>query len=504
MEMRPVPGGTLRIAAQQPESLDPVLSKNYWESELVLQLFDSLLKFDSNLNIAPALAQDWEISGDGTTYTFHLRTDVHFHNGRSVTADDVVYSLTRLLDPKLNSDDAPSYLKIQGAADFLNGRSQSLAGLLALDARTLQIKLERPYAPFLRLLAQQPASIVPREEVERADKPFGRYPIGSGAFRLEKWHGGTEIVLSANANYYGGKPYLTQIHITLLPALNASESFQLFADGKLDFSFVPPDQVQTVRGRSDWTFLSRPILRLMYLGFNMRNPLLRDPSIREAVTGAINKSEVLGHDLDYSIVHSLIPFSLLGSDPTRHADPYDLLAARRALERQQRRKNNPVAIELWHARVSQSRNQLLSRLINNLNAAGFNVQLKLVESMSKLLENVYAGRTQLFLLGEQMDFPDPDALLNRLFHSKSPANPFGYSNPKVDTLLLAAQATLDDGQRAKLYAEIEDHILEDRPILPLSLVKYSFVYHRRVRGLDMTALGFQYLPLRGIWFRPLS
>ena len=122
--------------------------------------------------------------------------------------------------------------------------------------------------------------------------------------------------------------------------------------------------------------------------------------------------------------------------------------------------------------------------------------------MGELLNNIYAGRTQLFLLGEQMDFPDPDALLSRLFHSHSPANPFGYSNPKVDALLLEAQTTLDDGKRATLYSEIEKLILDDHPILPLSQVKYSFVSQRRVQGLNLTSLGFQYLPLKDVWLQP--
>jgi hypothetical protein len=100
---RPQFGGSLRLAAQPPESLDPIHSKNYWESEIVLQLFESLLKFDSNLNIVPALAQNWQVSNDGMVYTFNLRKTARFHHGRAVTSQDVIYSLTRLLDPKQNS-----------------------------------------------------------------------------------------------------------------------------------------------------------------------------------------------------------------------------------------------------------------------------------------------------------------------------------------------------------------------------------------------------------------
>ena len=119
--------------------------------------------------------------------------------------------------------------------------------------------------------------------------------------------------------------------------------------------------------------------------------------------------------------------------------------------------------------------------------------------MNELLTRIYSGQTQLFLLGEQIDFPDPDALFDRLFNSKSHANPFGYHNPVVDRLLMEAQATLDDEQRARLYGEIERMILDDHAILPLACVKYSYVHSRRFKDLEVNVLGFQYLPFQQVW-----
>ncbi len=122
----------------------------------------------------------------------------------------------------------------------------------------------------------------------------------------------------------------------------------------------------------------------------------------------------------------------------------------------------------------------------SLNAVGFNVELRLVSSMNELLTRIYSRQTQLFLLGEQIDFPDPDALFDRLFNSKSHGNPFGYHNPVVDRLLMEAQETLDDEQRARLYGEIEQMILADHAILPLACVKYSYVHSRRFKDLDVS------------------
>src|SRR5262245_18938259 len=226
----PAKGGELRLAAQSPESLDPILSNNYWESEIVLQLFDGLVRFDANLNTVAALAQDWRVSPDGRTYTFSLR-QARFHHGREIVAQDFVYSLTRLLDPKWKSNDAQYYTYIQGAADFQAGHTPTISGLQALNSATLQITLDLPYAPFLRLLAQQPASVVPKELVENTKQPFGKNPVGTGAFRLQRWNPGAEIVLTANPDYYAGPPHLATVRINTLQALNSRQSYQLFVDG---------------------------------------------------------------------------------------------------------------------------------------------------------------------------------------------------------------------------------------------------------------------------------
>jgi len=495
----PVNGGELRLAAQSPESLDPILSNNYWESEIVLQLFDGLVRFDASLNTVAALAQDWRVSPDGRTYVFSLRQGVRFHHGREVTAADFVYSLTRLLDPKWKSNDAEYYVCIQGAADFQGGYSATVSGLQALNSSTLQIVLDQPYAPFLRLLAQQPASVVPKEFVENNEHPFGQNPVGTGAFRLDRWNPGAEILLAANPDYYSGRPHLERIRITTLPALNARESFQLFVDGKLDLSFVPAEHATLAQRERGWVFINRPVLRVMYLGMNVKDALLRDPSVRRAVALAINKTDLFGTDLDHGITHGLLPASLLGSTPQGHPDLFDPQAARDLLKRQHHRKPK---VQLWHAQVSPSRTALLERMASQLESVGFVVEVKTLSSMAELLNKIYARKTQLFLLGEQLDYPDPDALLNRLFRSTSPANPFGYSNARVDALLLDAQRALDDKSRAELYSQIEGMIMSDCPVLPLSVVKYSIACLARVQGLQVTPLGFQYLPLREVWLKP--
>jgi peptide/nickel transport system substrate-binding protein len=232
---------------------------------------------------------------------------------------------------------------------------------------------------------------------------------------------------------------------------------------------------------------------------NVRDPLLRDPNVRKAVALAINKAALFGSDLDHAITHGLLPPSLLGASPTGHPDLFDPQSARDLLKRHRKRKTK---LQLWHAQASQSRTALLQRIAAQLESVGFVVEIKTLSTMAELLNKIYARKTQLFLLGEQLDYPDPDALFNRLFSSASPANPFGYANAKVDALLLEAQKALDDPRRAELYSQAESIIMSDYPVLPLSVVKYSIACLARVQGLQVTPLGFQYLPLREVWLKP--
>ena len=497
-----VSGGILRIEAQNPGSLDPAFSRSYWESEIVLQLFDGLLRFESDLSLAPAISEDWQISPDGRTYIFHLRRGVRFHNHREVTADDFVYSLTRLLNPQLGSVDAGHYLMIRGAEAFHSGRTTRVEGLRGLDRYTLQIKLERIYAPFLCVLAQQSASVVPREEVENKTVPFGKRPVGTGAFRFKEWRPGEGIVLEANTDYFESPPSLGEIHFRTVSPLNARGNFREFSAGRVDMAFVPSDRAAEVKANTQWVYWNRPILRFMYLGFNLNAPLVKEHALRKAICLAINRSKLVGNDPDYSVLFNLLPLSLLGSDLGHVQDSYDPQAAREALRRIPDRKGQDLKLALWHAALSEERQNLLSLLVSDLNALGVNVELRIEPSMNALLERVYSGQTQMFLLGEVFDFPDPGAVLYRLFHSRSKGNLFAYRNVQVDRMLEEAQTLMDEYQRAQLYSQIERRILNDNVVAPLFQVKYSIVTRRAVQGIELGPLGFQYLPFRKVWLKP--
>jgi len=239
-------------------------------------------------------------------------------------------------------------------------------------------------------------------------------------------------------------------------------------------------------------------LRLLYLGMNVKAPGANRRLLRKAVCLAIDPAAVYGGLSDFEPTDRLIPFSLLGSRrlPVRKRN----LEAARALLRQLEQRQGPLPrLSLWTAARPAAARRRLEHLLKGPRSIGLKIDVRSVNSMRELLDRIYAGGAPMFLLGEVIDFPDPDALLSRLFHSKSNGNPFGYGSPEVDRLLRRARGTLDQTRRAQLYRQIEEQILGDYVAAPLALVRYSLVRRRQVRGLEINSLGFQHFHFRKVW-----
>ncbi|MFN2383469.1 MAG: ABC transporter substrate-binding protein, partial [Gemmatimonadota bacterium] len=169
-----------------PPSLDPIQAVDVYRGQMVVYLFDGLVRFEEG-EVLPNLASAWKVADDGITYTFSLRDDVVFHNGRRLTADDVRYSFERALRPESQSPLTFVFDFIYGADAMLAGEADALSGLRVIDPRTVEIRLEQPYAPFLELMAMPAAHIVPREEVEAKGEGFSEAPIGTGPWVFESW-----------------------------------------------------------------------------------------------------------------------------------------------------------------------------------------------------------------------------------------------------------------------------------------------------------------------------
>src|SRR3989475_12205534 len=199
-----------RPLGQDLETLDPARISDTYGRTVSQQIFDGLVQFDQTLAVKPALAEFWRASRDGLTWTFELRRGVKFHHGREVTADDVVYSFTRILDPRTKSNANEQFLNIRGAREFREGRAKTVAGLVAVDRHTVQVTLGEAHQAFVSVVAVGHAKIVPRDLVEALGDAFGAQPVGTGPFKFLRWERGKEIVLGANSEYFDGPPRLAQ------------------------------------------------------------------------------------------------------------------------------------------------------------------------------------------------------------------------------------------------------------------------------------------------------
>ena len=212
----PQKGGEIIVAYKDDlATLDPAIGYDWTNWPAIKMVFDGLLDYDSGTTIQPRIAEAMpQVSADGLTYTFKLRKGVKFQNGRELVADDVVYSITRVLDPKTASPGAGFFLGILGAQDFVGGKATSVAGIKAIDASTVEFTLAAPDVTFLNKMAINFAYIVPKEEVEKAGENFGHAPVGTGPYKLKEWVAGQRLVFERNPDYFfEGRPFIDKITV---------------------------------------------------------------------------------------------------------------------------------------------------------------------------------------------------------------------------------------------------------------------------------------------------
>jgi len=495
-------GGVYRRPLNNPVTLDPARPNDIFGRTIANQLFDGLVQFDGALAIRPAIAETWTASRDGLVWTFSLKKGVKFHHGREVTAEDFVYSFTRIVDPKTKSAGARLFMKIKGASQFAEGRASSVEGLAALDRYTLRITLVESQAPFVSSLAVGFAKAVPREIVEKLGEDFGRQPVGTGAFKFVEWIPGKQITLAANPEYFEGRPNLDRLEYVIFTGEALDQMFEELERGNLEDSGIPARQrPQLLNGRK-FQFIRRPILGMAFLGITTAEKPLDDPRVRQALNYAIDRRSIVReiYQDQYLPGVGILPPGTYGYDPRLTGYPYnpkkaaDLLATAGYPSG----KGLPV-IQIWSARKNEEAVAEHDAIVKSWAVLGVMAEVHYNTNWPEYKAQVYAGKLPIFRYSWYADTPDPETFLGQLFDSKSTDNITRYRSPAADSLLQRARLEPDAHRKLQLYQELERRIVGDAPLIVLSYYTYERVFQPYVKGIQVSALGDPYIPMKKIW-----
>jgi peptide/nickel transport system substrate-binding protein/oligopeptide transport system substrate-binding protein len=502
-ETKPKAGGVYRRPLDlDPATLDPARISDIYGVTVAQQLFDGLVSYDHTLTIRPELAQSWTASRDWLIWTFHLRKGVKFHHGREVTADDVVYSFTRILDPRVKSGAADLFMGIRGAQEFREGRAKKLKGLEALDRYTVRVSLLEASAPFVAVLAIVHARIVPRELVEERGEAFGQRPVGTGPFRFVRWQRNREIILEANPDYYGGRPFLDRLDYRVFPGTIYEQMWEEFTRGELEDTPIPAKDRARLIASDGYQYIRRPMFSLRFYGLNTKRPPLNDRRVRQAIHYAFDRATAVEqiHQKRFTLANGILPPGTLGYNPTLSGYSHNVAKARQLLEQAgfPNGKGLPP-ITFWSSAKFADLVLEHQQFKKDLSGIGITLELSYNTDWPSFSQMLREGKAHIFQYAWYADIPDPDNFLFKLFHSQSPRNYTFYTNPGVDQLLLQARAARDQRRRVDLYRKAEQLIIDDSPVVPVIHHTYERLFQPYVRSIEVNGLGDPYIPMRKIW-----
>ena len=488
--------GTLRLVGSLPPTLDPAIVQDSTSAEYIVHLFSGLVSLDADLNVIPDLASEWAVDPTGVVYTFVLRSEASFADGRSITADDVVYSWERALAPSLASPVALAYLgDVVGARAFASGENDHVVGVRALDVHTLEVEIEAPRAYFLPKLTYPVAFVVDREQVEDEGDAWMASPNGSGPFILDELSM-ERIVLVRNDRYHRRLPYLERIEYLMGSGLPMT----MYENGQLDLVGVSADEMDRVT--DPYNPLSRELLSsaelsVHYLGFNIDQPPFDDIKVRQAIAMAIDRESLAKLVLNGTALpaHGIMPPGLPQYSDQVEGLVFDPKGARERLAESCYVQGAQVLPEIVLTEVgtsgymSATSRAVLHMLEENL---GIIARVEQVE-WGDFLSDLNRQRYGFFVAGWMADYPDAQNFCDLLFHSASSQNHSGYSNPMVDQLLERAGLSQDEGERAALYRQAEELILQDAPWIPLTHGLNHFLVKPYVHGVNYGASLYPWL-----------
>ncbi len=472
-----------------PPTLDPAVAQDSTSAEVIVEIYGGLVTIDKDLKIVPDLAESWTISDDKLTYTFKLRADAKFQNGRAVTAQDFKYSIERAADPKTESPVADSYLgDIVGVRDKLNRKANEVSGVKVIDDRTLAITIDAPKSYFLAKLTYPTAFVVDKANVESGDKTWFLKPNGTGPYKLASYDFGQQIVLTRNDIYYGTpKPAVKNVTLSI----GGGSFMTRYENGEMDSTFVSIidiDRVLDPTNALNKELTVAPQFSIDYIAFNVNKPPFDDPKVRQAFNMAIDKKTIADVVLKKTAqpAYGILPPKFPGFNDslkglTFNADQAKQLIAQSKYGDVSKLPDITLTISGAGGTAGPEMQAIVEMIKQNL---GVDVNIQQEEFATFLQDlNKRPNNFQMWNIGWIADYPDPQDFLDILFHGDSLDNHTGYNNPQVNKLLEDARVETDDKKRIALYQQAEQTLVNDAVWIPLFVGDNYWLTKPYVKGL---------------------
>lgn len=489
----PSGGNVLRLPGGQggsadPPTLDPALSGDAASAVYIVEIFSGLVSLDPNLKVIPDLAEKWDVSDDRMTYTFYLRKNAKFQDGRAVTAQDVKYSIERAANPATASPTADTYLgDIVGVKDKLNRKASDVKGVQVVDDYTVKITIDAPKAYFLAKMTFPAAFIVDKNNVERGGRTWTDKPNGTGPFQLKEYVRGQRLILVKNPNYYRDpQPQVPEVDFIL----GGGSAMTMYENGDLDSTPVGINDIERVSDPSsplNKELSVGPELSTSYIVMNVRKPPFDDPNVRKAFAMAIDRQKIT--DVVYKKMvqpaTTIMPPGMPGYADNPSATKYDPAAAKQLL--QQSKYAGKLPDITWTTAgasggTASDIQAITGMLKDNL---GVNISIQQTDWATFIgqLNDPATNPYQIFDIAWIADYADPQDFIDILFHTGSTQNWAAYSNPDIDKIIDQAGTEKDNATRFKLYQQAEQMILADNPVIPLAYSKQYNLTKPYVKGM---------------------
>lgn len=471
----------------EPAGIDPAQSWDDTSSFYVGNIFDTLVRLNPlTMKIEPSLATSWETSPDGRTWTFQLRRGVRFHDGTPLDADAVVFTFFRQMDPA-NPDRLQDFPLFADIFTFLKT-------VRKIDPLRVQFILSEPFFPFLATLTVDCAAIVSPSAVKKTGADFARQPVGSGPFKLSSWQKNKRLVLTANREYWGGRPSVDEYIDTIEAQSEVLNNY--FQQGMLDILYTYSISKMVSYQKQDWVkVISTPYLSVTYAVVNAARPPLSRKEVRQALSLAWDPRALKLVFQDYVLpVQTLLPMNLVPGGAGDRVSGFSLAKAQALLKKEG--LAGEVQLEMLVQKDDGLLFQLLSMYAKNLKQIG--IKLKLIRlAKQAYTQRIARGDFDLAYSGWIADFPDADSmlfpLLSERLQKQGFANIAGARRQDLRDLLTAARRERDAKKRQALYRDLDRIVIADGLVIPLYQDKRVILFNRKLSGIQPNPLGRLFL-----------